>query len=296
MVGVARPDITPPGTPAAGMQGGALRALIDAGRDSPKDVLTSVSRALEVLEAVAASPLPLPAKAVAQQLEISLGTSYHVLHTLEHAGYVVRVGHGCYGLGSKVARLHRLFYEQFDLVPTVRPVLADLAEQTHEDCYVAVFRGGEVIIVDIAEGTDEALHLPGVDVGFSRVAHTTALGKVLLAAAPEPLLDDYLGARRLEAYTRRTLVERRHLKRNLGAVREIGVAKDLEELVDGCCCVAVGIVGPQGDEVASIGLSCPTARWRIDQELLTGLVQDAGERASAAIGGPSPAAVALSPS
>ena len=80
--------------PAAGMQGGALRAVLDAGREGPRDVLTSVSRALDVLEAVAASPLPLPAKAIAQSLEISLGTSYHVLHTLEHAGYVVRVGHG----------------------------------------------------------------------------------------------------------------------------------------------------------------------------------------------------------
>lgn len=272
--------------PAAGMQGGALRAVLDAGREGPRDVLTSVSRALDVLEAVAASPLPLPAKAIAQSLEISLGTSYHVLHTLEHAGYVVRVGHGCYGLGSKVARLHRLFYEQFDLLPTVRPILSDLAEQTREDCYVAVFRGGEMIIVDLAEGTDGALHLPGVDVGFSRVAHTTALGKVLLAAVPEPILDDYLGARRLEAYTRRTLVERRHLKRNLGVVRELGVARDLEELSDGCCCVAVSIVGPQGHPVASIGLSCPAERWRLDHEVLTRMVQEAGEHASAAVGGP----------
>mgnify|MGYP001259581751 FL=1 len=271
--------------PAAGMQGGALRALIDAGREAPKDVLTSVSRALNVLETIAASPLPLPAKAVAQSLEISLGTSYHVLHTLEHAGYVVRVGHGCYGLGSKVARLHRLFYEQFDLVPAVRPVLADLADQSWEDCYLAVFRGGEMIIVDVAEGASDALHLPGVDVGFSRVAHTTALGKVLLAAAPEPVLDEYLGARRLQAFTRRTLVERRHLKRNLGAVRDLGVGKDLEELSDGCCCVAVPITGPSGAAIASIGMSCPASRWHIDYERLTTLVQNAGERATAAVGG-----------
>ncbi len=284
-MGGVRSDTDPGVTPATGMRGGALRALIDAGRDGPKDVLTSVSRALEVLEAVAASPLPLPAKAVAQRLEISLGTSYHVLHTLEHAGYVVRVGHGCYGLGSKVARLHRLFYEQFDLVPAVRPVLADLAERTQEDCYVAVFRGGEMIIVDVAEGSDEALHLPGVDVGFSRVAHTTALGKVLLAAVPEPVLVDYLDARRLEPYTRRTLVERRHLKRNLGAVRDLGVGRDLEELADGCCCVAVPVIGPHGDAIASIGLSCPAERWHVDHEVLTLVVQEAGDRASAVMGG-----------
>jgi DNA-binding IclR family transcriptional regulator len=290
-MGGARADTTPMIAPVAGMQGGALRALIDHEREQPKDVLTSVSRALDVLETIAASPMPIPAKAVARKLEISLGTSYHVLHTLEHAGYVVRVGHGCYGLGSKVARLHRLFYEQFDLVPTTRPVLADLADESGEDCYIAVFRGGEMIIVDVADGTDHALHIPDVDVGFSRFAHSTALGKVLLAAAPDEMLDDYLGGRRLEAYTRRTLVERRHLKRNLGAVRELGVGKDLEELSDGCCCVAVPVYGPHRGAVAAIGLSCPSERWRHDHELLTALVHDAGVQASSAMGGEVPEVV-----
>jgi DNA-binding IclR family transcriptional regulator len=77
-----------------------------------------------------------------------------------------------------------------------------------------------------------------------------------------------------------------HLKRNLGAVRELGVGKDLEEFSDGCCCVAVPIVGPQGLPVASIGLSCPAERWRQDHAVLTSLVKEAGEHASAAVGGP----------
>ncbi len=268
-----------------GMRGAALRAAIGAERAGaqPKDLLSSVSRALEVLEVVASSPQPLPAKAVAQRLGLSLGTSYHVLHTLEHAGYVVRLGQGRFGLGGKVAALYRLFHDQFDLVPAVRPLLDELAGRAREDAYLAVYRDGEVAVAEVIEGSC-ALHVEGLEVGFSRVAHTTAIGKVLLAAAPREDVDGYLEERRLAAFTRKTLIERRHIKRHLGAVQELGMGKDLEELAEGCCCVAVPVVDASGETVAAIGLSTPTERWRRERGALEGLCAEVGSRASVALG------------
>jgi DNA-binding IclR family transcriptional regulator len=133
------------------------------------------------------------------------------------------------------------------------------------------------------EGSAE-LHLDGLGVGFSRVAHTTAIGKVLLAAAPQEEVDAYLEERRLAALTPRTLVERRHIKRHLGAVHELGVGKDLQELAEGCCCVAVPVVDGRGDTVAAIGLSTPAERWRRDGAALEGLCAEIGLRASHALG------------
>jgi DNA-binding IclR family transcriptional regulator len=222
---------------------------------------------------------------VAQRLGISLGTSYHVLNTLEHAGYVVRLGHGRFGLGGKVPALYRLFHEQLDLVPAVRPLLAELAERAREDAYLAVFRDGEVVIAEVVEGSRD-LHLDGLGVGFTRVAHTTAIGKVLLAAAPPETVDSYLDERRLAAYTRRTLVERRHIKRNLRSVHELGVARDLQELADGCCCVAVPVLDARGDTAGAIGVSTTPERWRRERPRLEALCAEIGARASAAMGSP----------
>ena len=56
-------------------------------------------------------------------------------------------------------------------------------------------------------------------------------------------------------YTRRTLVQRRHIKRHLRVVRERGIGKDLEELAEGCCCVAVPVLGTRGEVLGAIGLS-----------------------------------------
>ena len=266
-----------------GMKDTALRAVVlTPPEQEPRELLASVGRALHALEEIAAAPGPLPAKAVAQKLGISLGTSYRVLHTLEHEGYVVRLGHGCFGLGGKVPALARRFQERVDVVPGVRSALKTLADEAGEDVYLAVFHAGEIAVVEVIEGSRE-LHVDGLDVGFSGIAHTTAIGKVLLAACPDEVIDDFLSERRLRAFTPRTLVRRRHVKRHLRAVRELGLGRDLEELAAGCCCVAAPVVDASGETVASVGLSTTAERWREESEALTRACLDAAARASGAL-------------
>jgi DNA-binding IclR family transcriptional regulator len=272
------------------MRGAALRAAVLAPEPEPRDLLISVERALDVLETIASSPRPIPAKAVAQRLGISLGTSYRALHTLEHGGYVVRLGHGCFGLGGKVTSLARLFQEGLDLVQTLRPTLEHLAAEAAEDAYLAVFRGGEIAVAEVVEGSRE-LHVGGLEVGFSRVAHASALGKVLLAACPDDTIDDYLGQQDLRALTSRTLVQRRHIKSNLQTVRETGVGHDLEELAIGCCCAAAPVRDARGTVVGSIGFSAPTDRWRREEARLTRLCVSAAAQASGTLAPPLPSSV-----
>ena len=261
------------------MRGAALRAAVLAAEPGPRDLLSTVERALDVLETMADSPLPVPAKAVAQRLGISLGTSYRVLHTLEHAGYVVRLGHGCFGFSSKAASLSRQFQDRLDVVPTLRPALKRLAQEAEEDTYLALLRGGEIAVAEVIEGST-TLHLDGLDVGFARAAHASALGKVLLAACPDDAIDDYLGQRHLVALTPQTLVVRREIKDDLLAVRETGVGYDLEEVAVGCCCVAAPVRDPRGAVVGSVGVSVPTDRWRREEERITRLCVSAAAQAS----------------
>lgn len=269
------------------MRGAALRAAVLARETESKDSLSSVRRALDVLEVIATSPRPIPAKAVAQRLGISLGTSYRVLHTLEDGGYVVRLGHGCFGLGGKVTSLARSFQESLDVVETLRPAIKRLAVEAEEDTYLALFRGGEIAVAEVVEGS-RGLHIGGLEVGFSRVAHNTALGKVLLAACPDDTVDDYLGQQQLQAFTPHTLVRRRDIKANLNAVRETDLGHDLEELAIGCCCVAAPVRDGRGAVVGSVGLSTPTDRWRREEARLTRLCISAAAQASRSLARPVP--------
>lgn len=266
-----------------GVGAGALRE--ELGNQPPRDLLTSVARGLDVLELVAGAGEPLPVKVVASRLGISLGTTYHVMHTLEHGGYVVRLGRGRYGLGGKVSELSRRLLEGVELMPVVRPHLEELSGMAAEDTYLAVMRGGEILVAEVIEGAT-SLHCGDLGIGFSRVAHSTAVGKVLLAALPDQDVDHYLGERRLSRLTSQTLVERRHVKRHLRAVRELGIARDLEEFAEGVFCVAFPIMDASGTTVASIGMSVPTRRWRLERERLIRLCSAAARRTSADLGVP----------
>lgn len=72
----------------------------------PSGLIGSAQRALRVLEVVAAADGPVTAKAVARRAGFKLGTTYHLLNTLAHEGYLVRGGHGHgFRLGNKLAGL-----------------------------------------------------------------------------------------------------------------------------------------------------------------------------------------------
>lgn len=59
-----------------------------------------------MLEVVAAAGGPITAKAVARRVGYKLGTTYHLLNTLAHEGYLDRLGHGHgFRLGPKIGDL-----------------------------------------------------------------------------------------------------------------------------------------------------------------------------------------------
>jgi DNA-binding IclR family transcriptional regulator len=177
-----------------------------------------------------------------------------------------------------------MFQERFDVASVARPVMAGLADDVGEDVFLAVLRSGEVAVAEIARGAS-LLHLPEPGVGFTSAAHTAAIGKVLLADLPDAEIDEYLRARPLAACTPHTLVDRRRIVGDLAAVRERGLAVDLEELAEGCCCVAAPVRDAWGGTIASIGVSVPTDRFRVERDaIIRGCVEAAGELSRAAAG------------
>ena len=262
------------------IEGEALRAAVSA-QVEPRDHLISTERALRTLELLAAAPGPLPAKALAQRLSASLGSTYRALHTLEREGYAVRLGHGCYGLGPKLSALFQAFRQRVDLT-SARPLMSDLADDLEEDVYLAVLRGGEVAVTEIIRGGRDR-HMADPGVGFTRVAHSTAIGKVLLAGCTDEMIDDYLAARRLDAATAHTLVDPTAIRDGITSAREHGVGFDLEELSEGWCCVAAPVVDGWGATVASIGLSVPTERLRVERERIVRRCQDTARLVSGTV-------------
>jgi IclR family acetate operon transcriptional repressor len=242
----------------------------------------SVLRALRVIEAVAAAGDGVTAKAIARRLGCPLPTAYRALGTLVEEGYLVRL-HAVrgYGLGYRVAELHRSLTAQVRPPAAVRAVLADLHSGVGAAAYLAVLRDVDVVVAEIDRCAD---HPGAVDlrVGEPAPAHATALGKAVLAGLAPAALADVLGQRGLVPLTPRTVADRRALDRELLRVRTAGAAVEVEEFHRGVAGIAVAVRGPGGVPAGAIGVSITRAEFGARRWELEHAVREAADRAGRA--------------
>ena len=141
-------------------------------------LITSVQRALHLLDAVGSSERPVTAKALARVTGEKLPTTYHLLRTLVHEGYLCRLDGG-YVLGERVSALSARMHPD-SLRDRVRPALAGLHQTLHAAAYLVLYRDGELDLVDVVDSPAA----PRVDlwVDLTASGHATALGKAVLSA------------------------------------------------------------------------------------------------------------------
>src|SRR5205823_8704551 len=109
-----------------------------------------------------------PAKVLAKEAGLPLGTTYHLLRTLTFEGYLRRLSDGRYVLGEGVIRLLDRSKPQASL-SRARASLLALRDHVRAAAYLSFFEDGEIVIKDIV---DTPRH-PRIDlwVGFRDAAH-----------------------------------------------------------------------------------------------------------------------------
>lgn len=215
-------------------------------------LISSVRRALRLLEAVADHPNGSPAKQLARETGMPLATTYHLLRTLLYDGYLRRLDEGLYVLGDRVDDLGRHGHQT--LISRVRPALTAVRDELRAAAYLALYIEGEIQVVDIADGP----HMPRVDVwvGFNDAGHATAVGKCVLGQLGEQERAEYVDRHPLFELTPNTATRPGELMRKIGGSQPY--VWDREEFALGTTCVAVPVAGP--GFTGSLGLSWPSRR------------------------------------
>lgn len=231
-------------------------------------LIGSVQRALRLVDIVANSPRPLPAKKLAAITGLTPGTTYNLVRTLVHEGYLSSEPDGVV-LGSRFPSFQQQFDSRGVFLARVRSALRDVTDDVGATAYLSRFADGEMHLVDIVD----AIRNPRVElwVGLQSSAHATALGKQILADLPDEERLDYLSRHRLEELTPRTISDRRTLLTQLE--QSPGWAVDQEEYVIGATCVAVPVIAP--GVRASLAISLPAERAVVDRTLVTTLQRTA---------------------
>jgi IclR family acetate operon transcriptional repressor len=231
--------------------------VVDASAVSrPAGSVQSVDRALDLLEALADGEKPLGVAELVELTCLPQGTVHRLLQGLHQRGYVRRDASRKYSLGTAAVRLADA--AQRSLARSARPYLAELVDLSGETANLAVLEGDDVVYV--AQVSSPHTLRMFAEVGRHVPPHSTAVGKVLLAAMPR---DRALGVVRrtgLPARTPSTITDLDAFSTELDLVAVQGWAADEEEQEVGVRCVAVP-VGPPGAVVAALSLSGPAERF-----------------------------------
>ncbi|MCW2844059.1 MAG: IclR family transcriptional regulator [Nocardioides sp.] len=216
----------------------------------------SVDRALDVLEAMAGAGKPLGVGELSDLTGLPQGTAHRLLQSLQQRGYVRRDASRKYSVGTSAMRLADA--AQRSLARSARPYLAELVTLSGETANLAVMEGDDVVYV--AQVSSPHTLRMFAEVGRHVPPHSTAVGKVLLAAMPREQALAVLRRTGLPARTPATITEVGAFATELDLVAGRGWAADDEEQETGVRCVAVPVGGP-GPTLAAMSLSGPSERF-----------------------------------
>src|SRR5262245_3690739 len=186
----------------------------------------AATHALKVLRLLARHAAPLPASAIARDLQLPRSSTYHLLNVLKDEGFVVHLPEQRrYGLGVAAFELGSAYSRQESLRWIAQTVLTRLVSATTHNAHLAVLHGRDVLYVI----EERAHNRPALvtDVGVRRPAQRPASGLAMLAALPPQQLN--------ALFPNRKLLTRRHatgpnsltqLRAVLASARKAGYAEE----------------------------------------------------------------------
>jgi DNA-binding IclR family transcriptional regulator len=252
----------------------------------------SVTRAVALLDVLAASSSGLGVNELARRIGVNASTASRLLATLQDSGLVTRDAHGGpYRLGLRLLTLADRVLAQQDVRTLARPLLIRLVDDTGETATLSLPGDEAAITVDFVPSPSSVSSMARV--GRPSVPHATAAGKVMLAFAEgAPVAAERSGdtddvgleaaARAVEAaqpeqpaaehdqlpdvgqplhsFTERTITDPAGLAAELADVRRWGWAEAAGEREPDLAALAAPVFGRDGELVAILGLQGPVAR------------------------------------
>jgi IclR family acetate operon transcriptional repressor len=227
-------------------------------------VVSSVDRALSILDAFGTRSDELGLSELAKLVGLPKATAYRLVSTLEQHHYLRRAPSSSrYQLGLRAVALGKLALSHLGLGDHILPHMQALAQLCGETVSLGILDRGEVTHLRRVDSTAA----PAMDraVGVRSPAHATALGKAMLAYLPDSEVESLVGLHPLVALTPRTVTDPVALRSQLAAIRELGYALDDGEYAGGLRCVAAPIFDQQRTVIASLAVTGPAFRLTDDR-------------------------------
>ncbi len=232
---------------------------IDATSSLPESAsFSSVDNALRLLE-LAGKHQALRVAEVADILGVARSTAHRLLTALRQRDFLVQDRpNGAYRPGPALNAIGLAALARIDILRIARPVLHELRDQTRETITLAVLEGQQVRFIDSVESLRSVR--VGNRTGVIRHAHSSAVGKAILASLPSGQLARLYPEPILPEATSTTITRREALSAELEEIRAVGYALNFGESSDGISAIAVALCDSSGYPIAGLGIAAPASR------------------------------------
>jgi IclR family pca regulon transcriptional regulator len=217
----------------------------------------SLARGLKVIETFEGHKQGQSVADVARETGLSRAAVRRLLMTLQALGYAESDGR-VYSLKTRVLKLGFSYLSSASLPTLAQPILEQVTEQVHESSSLTVMDGDQIVYV--ARSTAKRVMSVGLSVGSRLPAYCTSMGRILLAAKPDPQLVNYLERVELKSMTAKTVIEKSKLADLIRKVRRDGFALVDEELELGLRSIAVAVKNRQNETVAAMNIGVHAVR------------------------------------
>lgn len=207
---------------------------------------------------------------IAESLGLKTSTAHRIVTALERHGLIERErSTKRYRLGLALFALGATAADGTGLRKLCRPALLRLANETGDTVFLMARSGLKVVCVDRQEGAYVLDSLTG-HVGGQIPMGVGPASEAILAFLPEDETEAIIEAN-APLYDRYRGLTADKIRRRLPQIRAQGYALDDGDLVAGISAVAVPILPPRRDAVASIAINMTSAR--LGPERLNGLLE-----------------------
>ncbi|SFL31507.1 IclR family transcriptional regulator [Halanaerobium salsuginis] len=225
----------------------------------PNQLIKSLDRAIDILEIILQQENGMGVTEISRELDLHKSTVYRLLDTLKFRGYLEKNEENHkYFAGIKLFELSSLVLNDIDNRMRLRPYLEELMQETQETIHLGILDEGEIIYLDKVE-SNATIRMYS-QVGKRVPAHSTSLGKAILAYLPVEKVINLLQEKGMPAKTKNTITDLEQFIEHLNKVKKQGYAIDDEELEADIRCLAGPIFNHRGEVIAAFSVSAPITR------------------------------------
>ncbi|GAB2803418.1 IclR family transcriptional regulator [Streptomyces daliensis] len=242
-------------------------------------MIDGLERAVRILDLFSSDAPEWTVSDVCRALALPKTTTWDHMQSMTALGLLRRTGRGRYRLGWRAFQLGLRARMTSEISEPAWSEMRDLVAAHQETVQLASRHHGEVVYLEKL-APHAGVRVNATRVGERLPAHCTAAGKALLASLSPRELRTLYGEGGPRPLTDRSLTTLPALEAELVTVRERGYALDVEEAVEGMCCVAAPVGNGHGDVAWALSMSFLEYRLSTHAETYARAVVEAAQRLS----------------